>query len=56
MYLNILFQSEYLYNIDINIIDTILLESFTILIILMEQPKEELIIDQNLKNLIVYIT
>ncbi|CAD8083811.1 unnamed protein product [Paramecium sonneborni] len=49
-------NSEYLYDIDINIIDTFLLESYTVLIILMEQQKGEQILDQNLKNLIVYIT
>ncbi|CAK80175.1 unnamed protein product (macronuclear) [Paramecium tetraurelia] len=49
-------NSEYLYDIDINIIDTFLLESFTVLIMLMEQSRGQQILDQNLKNLIVYIT
>ncbi|CAD8176198.1 unnamed protein product [Paramecium octaurelia] len=49
-------NSEYLYDIDINIIDTFLLESFTVLIMLMEQSRGQQILDQNFKNLIVYIT
>ncbi|CAD8069474.1 unnamed protein product [Paramecium primaurelia] len=49
-------NTQYLYDIDINIIDTFLLESFTVLIMLMEQPKGEQILDQNLRNLIIYIT
>ncbi|CAD8073346.1 unnamed protein product [Paramecium sonneborni] len=49
-------NSQYLYDIEINIIDTFLLESFAVLIILMEWSKGEQILDQNLKNLIIYIT
>ncbi|CAD8168710.1 unnamed protein product [Paramecium pentaurelia] len=49
-------NSEYLSKIDMNIIDTFLLESYTILIIALEYLKTQQIFDQNLRNLIVYDT
>ncbi|CAD8080056.1 unnamed protein product [Paramecium sonneborni] len=48
-------NSEYLYKIDIHIIDTLLLESYTILIIALEYLKIQQNFDQNLKNLVVYV-
>ncbi|CAD8160227.1 unnamed protein product [Paramecium octaurelia] len=49
-------NSEYLSKIDMNIIDTFLLESYTILIIALEYLKTQQNFDQNLRNLIVYVT
>ncbi|CAK80463.1 unnamed protein product (macronuclear) [Paramecium tetraurelia] len=49
-------NSEYLSKIDMNIIDTFLLESYTILIIALEYLKTQQSFDQNLRNLIVYVT
>ncbi|CAD8081478.1 unnamed protein product [Paramecium sonneborni] len=48
-------NSEYLYKLDIHIIDTLLLESYTILILALEYLKIQLNFDQNLKNLVVYV-
>ncbi|KAM3140830.1 hypothetical protein pb186bvf_007057 [Paramecium bursaria] len=48
-------NSEYLYRLDPHIIDSILLESMSILVMTIEYIKLDQIPDHNLKNLILYV-